>query len=1060
MNNAQIEEAIHKAFSSIQRLASNENLIRCERRIGSALVSIFYFDISDTDLDREFNLKQFMEKNLANDFYQNRGETQWNFYLIFVVNDERHQELISSGTTGIIERERSYARKFVVNEGRLSEFLKGTLAPASAPSLSLVDFAARWKNKLDQSGLAAVYSSSQRAPLIRSIREGRLETPTQSVDISETAPAFELAHIQALEVISYRSRIRPGKYELKQVNLLCGPNGAGKTSFLEAIELCICGQTSENQDEAAGTTLVVHYLDSRKDTFSTENRASDSFYRLRDRTLYGRVYSRGNHLAAAFARYNFFATDAAFRLAHQETAQEISKALTDFIVGPEVTALDERITKLKDDLAGECEKLDRELNELSINQDRVSNAIEEARRKLVSSESEIATVEEVSASIPFHSLHKTSVTNLSALRNVLGKVTPVIEFVSKDADWLRPLSMEALEKERVDLQRLRGLSDDILGVLSALEQEQTKVSGEIEAIQKLSEAHRQLRRYFSVPHFELVEGLEQNLEDLKNALKPKNRISPTLASLVSLAASTGDQGVNVYIGGLKAKLADARLRQTQTDSEINNINAALSTIRKHILALKEHSLAVLNASANDESCPLCKAQHGQGELRKAIDEISDSIVESSELSILLVKKADIESEIASIQSQIEQFSQVFDLLRVNKLLPEEVLGNSKIADLVLRLQSFETEIEQEAKKIETLQSVKSSLDMLGLSERHYRANNAYIRTKDPTFVLTADAAAINLVDKNLDTASKRLNAEIERLSQEMFKAKLGLQSALTEKFRGLHEIAYILKILPDRISRIDNAINALEGVASDLMIEPATDLLALGSLLRRGLTKVEDAMLLQSRAQESSTTLKREIDSLAEIQRQVPLKHRERENLDKVLNIIQEIQTNDGLEMNLRSFLQSYKQSIMEIFANIHQPREFTNIVLGDGGVEDIRLKRIGGAEVSLKQISTGQRSALALSIFLALHSSVRKKANLILIDDPVAHIDDLNSLSFIDHLRNLVLDGSQIIFATADHKLAKLFEMKFAFLSSTDQFQRLEFDIDGLITRRDQNSGHERTLH
>lgn len=55
-----------------------------------------------------------------------------------------------------------------------------------------------------------------------------------------------------------------------------------------------------------------------------------------------------------------------------------------------------------------------------------------------------------------------------------------------------------------------------------------------------------------------------------------------------------------------------------------------------------------------------------------------------------------------------------------------------------------------------------------------------------------------------------------------------------------------------------------------------------------------------------------------------------------------------------------------------------------------------------------------------------------ILIDDPIAHVDDLNSLSFLDYLREIVLKGGrQVFFATANDKLATLFERKFDFLGS-----------------------------
>ena len=46
------------------------------------------------------------------------------------------------------------------------------------------------------------------------------------------------------------------------------------------------------------------------------------------------------------------------------------------------------------------------------------------------------------------------------------------------------------------------------------------------------------------------------------------------------------------------------------------------------------------------------------------------------------------------------------------------------------------------------------------------------------------------------------------------------------------------------------------------------------------------------------------------------------------------------------------------------------------------------------------------------------------LIDDPIAHVDDLNALSFLDYLREIAIDGKrQIFFTTANEKIASLFE-------------------------------------
>ena len=85
-----------------------------------------------------------------------------------------------------------------------------------------------------------------------------------------------------------------------------------------------------------------------------------------------------------------------------------------------------------------------------------------------------------------------------------------------------------------------------------------------------------------------------------------------------------------------------------------------------------------------------------------------------------------------------------------------------------------------------------------------------------------------------------------------------------------------------------------------------------------------------------------------------------------------------------------------------------------------------------MTEISTGQRAAYALSIFLAQNSQLTNAPPVVLIDDPIAHVDDLNALSFLDYLREVALLGTrQIFFATANDKLATLIERKFDFLGN-----------------------------
>jgi recombinational DNA repair ATPase RecF len=147
---------------------------------------------------------------------------------------------------------------------------------------------------------------------------------------------------------------------------------------------------------------------------------------------------------------------------------------------------------------------------------------------------------------------------------------------------------------------------------------------------------------------------------------------------------------------------------------------------------------------------------------------------------------------------------------------------------------------------------------------------------------------------------------------------------------------------------------------------------------------------------------------------------------DKAEKVLITLITRHSLSSAMSAALQRNRVSIESIFRRIHAPAEFTGL----GNTYTTLVRKAGRVEAKLSQISTGQRAAFALSIFLAQNAQLKSAPPILLIDDPIAHIDDLNSLSFLDFLRDLAVAGNrQIVFSTANEKLATLFERKFDFL-------------------------------
>jgi exonuclease SbcC len=165
------------------------------------------------------------------------------------------------------------------------------------------------------------------------------------------------------------------------------------------------------------------------------------------------------------------------------------------------------------------------------------------------------------------------------------------------------------------------------------------------------------------------------------------------------------------------------------------------------------------------------------------------------------------------------------------------------------------------------------------------------------------------------------------------------------------------------------------------------------------------------------------------------------ERLTMAITALEGIQTEYVDGRYVKEFFERNLQQISDLFSLIHAPREFDKIAWQhEDTARGIRaIRRRDGVACPVSNLSSGQRNALSLAIFLTLNSKVRRGPSLIMLDDPVAHVDDLNIVSFLDCLREILGGyGRQVLFATASAKTANLFQKKFDYLGA-DSFRRFD---------------------
>ncbi|PRA51906.1 ATP-binding protein [Brucella pituitosa] len=126
--------------------------------------------------------------------------------------------------------------------------------------------------------------------------------------------------------------------------------------------------------------------------------------------------------------------------------------------------------------------------------------------------------------------------------------------------------------------------------------------------------------------------------------------------------------------------------------------------------------------------------------------------------------------------------------------------------------------------------------------------------------------------------------------------------------------------------------------------------------------------------------------------------------------------------------VQDLAKVVNPLFARMHANRVYDRINLGEESEFLHWLAHAGDAQLDPgKDFSQGQRQDLALALFLA---RARSLGGTFFLDEPVAHLDDLNRVGLLDILRTTVIEESQsvnMVITTSSRALARHLIEKFA---------------------------------
>lgn len=1002
-------------FNQIEPIS--ENLYRAELNFKSERpAGVFYLDFSDEIRTR--NIEEYQESILAEDYFSNSGSLQWNYYLILL------QDEIDKSKRSAIEKNDQFARKFVFNEEEFNDYFKLENSEDSIDENIVVE----WKKNLDDADLHEVYSE---VPVVQALNRfyGNNTIKKSEKVAGEQDDAIKIQNISNIKFYeNYRKFPLIRSFNFGRVNLISGINGSGKTSLFEAIEYMICGRIKTNPSAEIDNNAIEIFYNDGIDT-EIYRKGQNAKFRKRDLDWYSNNYSRDNSLYESFNRYNYFNADAAYNFANGNDEFEIRDALFNLVLGSEYNFIVDRAEKFSTNIKSEFNRLERDLEEHRKIREEANEIIDSpAFNKNVS-----IIVENISSQLK--SLHvkqtfKSIEDDYILIETLNNQIKSLLGNFAQFGEKKLSKSYALNNIEKIDLQE---------SLINLYKIEDLKISNEIlrletnivPTLKKQIDVLQNSSKYFLDERLFQIDGIKSRLDSITRQLNNIEKIK-NLNTITSFSPNDLKLKVGEFI-----EIKNKSLNQVEKEISDNEkaINTALETLDKYTKIIAEIKLLgyqFLEVQNHPNNCPLCQTHFESEELVSILKDVSAiGQNNSTTTDSLSSKKGELNERLILIQKDISD------------IIAFESIGKSVLETAVFEEQTLESVINNLQKECEKEFSLKSKANELEQTISLMLENNIsesefskfkYLLREYFSDIEFAYNRKVEFKELKL-----KLEAELNEAQNDIEKLKFQHQAIFNELLQKLtfkEDTTPTLIVLEKTTSELKIKWNALIDLLKDLenIIEVSDE--STFSFLEK----------MTSMLGHTLESLKRELKQQFEIDAAKERKEKSgifiNENSEKfkrlkVAKTTLAKLTPENAGKEIEDFFSKNIREIVDIFKSLHAPQEFIDIKFEKKG---LLLIDLDNNYRKITEISTGQRSALAIAIFLSLNRKLKEGPQIIMFDDPVAFIDDLNAISFLDFLRNFVLkENKQIFFASANTKLSSLFRKKFEFLD--EDFKFWEFD-------------------
>lgn len=1057
--------------------------------LGKYLIIPISYDSFSKITENIDSFKCFEDDVIAPFYFRLKGDWSWNLYICFVLKDGEFSKL-TADKQSLVQRGKRFGKKIILSVSQMSNKLPIAKIPKRLNGATAANPLHDWQEKLAPKGLMFCLDNFRQQPF-KEYLESDVRISTFISDNpreSENTLQRPDGHISTLHIgKDFRPHFLSNapKLEFSQVNLVAGPNGMGKTSILECIELAYTGSIQRNlmvdrnaKENWNGKLIIDHQSEFTEVPTEAEKKIRETAYYKH------KVGPRRNsQLNSAFHQYNYFSSDSVHHFLYNSNTQiDYHSAFARVIFGEQLERYEQCLMQYKEEFRKASRRFKEEYSDLNEELDRTVNegiSDNEIWQERVMAEYKYM-MKWMKKVLPNYPLLNESVAMFD-VEQWLHHIKPFLHELDVISTPFKNLQHEGL----INGTQLVQDEQAIERKNTILQNELDLLREQLEKLPQTTDIEKNTKIHWD--QFEDLHRKQTSLENLLQKLKENANILDHPESRerwqqidkeLTLLEKKQRQLIDVW--NLYGYLTESNLpfvnqndlrdqidywvkEQTKAKTklemikeQISNYNKKVNNLNKILSELKSNALKYIQEQPTKTNCPVCDYNYETVELLKEAIDTSLSI-DDGKLTNFLVEEDQITSQLNRSAIELERLSKVVLIQKRMEEAKEYLLKRKDIEEvkiltegsdlqeikdvlksIYLRIEkqkSYQIELNKQLTILEQKGFTRSAIEEINrlLNNEILSVYLNLIKPNDTSIVL--DKLITNDLEKLTTLVESARNKYVSvqenekqiKLSRQILLQKLdelyAQEKLLIQRKEYLNELRRVWTHLKEKNVNIPQEYSWKEWRQYFEKLFLASN--ELGKAL-------EPRILLEKKNREVAGLRKKIMELNIKLKR-----------CNQALKVLSELRT---LGQYGDDFVHSNFEAISNLFIALHSPNEFERLEWTEDG-KIVALRKGTNRTCAIHQMSTGQRTSVILAIFFIMHLVMESAPQFLLLDEPVANMDELNVVGLLDFLRQLTIThGTQIFFTTANPQIATLFRRKFSMLGERFCAFHLRREVEGPV--------------